>query len=288
MKRLIALLFLLLPGVASAQAWPEHQDLFVNDYANVIEDEAEARIRASLQGLKTETGIEATVLTLYTRWGYGETDQSFEAFATGLFNAWGIGDAETNNGILILVISEDRKMRIELGSGYGRKFNDEAAAIIERIMVPAFQAGDMSKGIEDGTNATIERVAQGFMAGSVPVSAAETQSETNGGSGGLGGLAGGGFIVAMLALFIGLKSLKRLKRCPECGKRGLKQTRKTLTKATRTSQGEGEQTLSCKHCGYAATTLFMIPMIAEAADSSSSGGDFGGGSSSGGGASGDW
>lgn len=285
MIRLVAIVFLLLPGVASAQDWPEHQDLFVNDFANVIGDEAEARIRTSLQGLKTETGIETTVLTLHTRWGYGESGQSFEEFATGLFNAWGIGDAEANTGILLLVISEDRKIRIELGRGYGRKFNDEAAAIIQEIMVPAFQAGDMSKGIEDGTTATIERVARGYIAGSVPASTSGPGSDEGGGAGGLGL---GAIIAAIAALFIGSRWLKGRKRCPECGKRGLKRKTRTLTKATRTSKGEGEETLSCKHCGYAATALFMIPMISDAADSSSSGGDFGGGSSDGGGASGDW
>lgn len=284
MNRVFALVLLLLPGLALAQSWPEHENLFVNDHANVIEDQAEARLRTSLQGLKSETGIEATVLTLHTRWGYGESGQSFEAFATGLFNAWAIGDAEANTGILILVISEDRKMRIELGRGYGRKFNDEAAAIIERIMVPAFQAGDMSKGIEDGTEATIERVARAFLAGSVPA-AAGPESEENAGSGGLGL---GAIIAAIAALFIGSRWLKGRKRCPECGKRGLKRKTRTLTKATRTGKGEGEETLSCRHCGYAATALFMIPMLSEASDSGASGGDFGGGSSDGGGASGDW
>ena len=168
MTRFAALLVaLILPAFALAQSWPVYENTYVNDYANIIGEGAEGRITSALKSLREETGIEATVLTIYTRWGF-ESTGSLESFATGLFNDWGIGNAETNDGILVLVVSEDREMRVELGSGYGTAFNREAQDIIDRIFLPAFKADNYSQGIEDGTGAVIERIARVSFAGEEP------------------------------------------------------------------------------------------------------------------------
>jgi uncharacterized protein len=279
MYRFFGLLFgMLLPALALGQAWPVYETRYVNDYAHAIEEGAEGRITTALNSLREETGIEATVLTLYTRWGF--EGGSIEEFATGLFNSWGIGKVETNDGILILVITQDREMRIELGSGYGNAFNREASDIIERIFIPAFKEGNYSDGIEDGTAAVIKRIARVHYAGEDPAA-----------SGGSLGIAEGIFaaifaLIAGGALF-GRRIADRFSRCPQCGERGLQVTRHTLDQATRHSTGHGEKTVSCPHCGYSATTSFTIPRR-RASTSSSSGGSFSGGSSSGGGASGRW
>jgi uncharacterized protein len=160
----VFLVALFLPFATSAQNWPDYENTYINDYADIIEDGAEERITIALTALREETGVEATVLTLYTRWGYEDTD-SLEDFATGLFNNWGIGDAERNDGILIMVLSIDREMRIELGSGYGTAFNGEAQDIVDQLFLPAFRAGNYSDGIEAGTSAVIERIAKAHHAG---------------------------------------------------------------------------------------------------------------------------
>ncbi len=283
MKRLIAGVFaLILPLAALAESWPVYQNTYVNDYANVIEEGAEGRITTALKSLRQETGIEATVLTIYTRWGYENTG-SLESFATGLFNHWGIGNAETNDGILVLVIPEDREMRVELGSGYGDAFNREAQDIVDRIFLPAFREGRYSQGIEDGTAAVIERIAWVHYAGGEP--------EASGGSGGGAGVAGAvvGAILALMAAaaLFWRRIMDRFTRCPECGARGIHTKRQVLDRATRSSTGRGEKITDCPHCGYHAVTTFTIPRITRSS-SSSSGGSFGGGSSSGGGASGRW
>jgi uncharacterized protein len=278
MKRLLVLVFaLFLPAALLAQSWPVYENIYVNDYANVIEEGAEGRITKALTSLREETGIEATVLTLYTRWGY-ETG-SLEDFATGLFNHWGIGNADRNDGILVLVVSEDREMRIELGAGYPAGFNREAQDIIDRIFIPAFKQDDFSTGIEDGTAAVITRIARANYAGEAPAAS----------SGGGGGAFVGAIVAAFAALIggalFGRRITDRFRKCPQCGKRGLHSERHTLESATTSSQGRGEKTVSCASCGYTVTTQFTIP---RRSTSSSSGGSFGGGSSSGGGASGRW
>jgi uncharacterized protein len=281
MLRLVAFLVFALPGLALAQSWPIHENTYVNDYAGIIEEGAEGRITSALKSLRSTAGVEATVLTLHTRRGYA-TEGSFEDFATGLFNNWGIGNAERNDGILILVISQDREMRVELGAGYSTAFNREAQDIIDRIFLPAFRDGDFTAGIEDGTGAVIARIAEANAAGEEP-----TGGSGNSVSGIIGAIIGAVLAVAMGAAIFGRRIRDRFSHCPECGTRGIRTERHTLDAATRSSTGRGEKTTSCRHCGYHGTTFYTIPRITRST-SSSSGGSFGGGSSSGGGASGRW
>lgn len=279
--RLVPLLFaLLLPALAAAQDYPAYDNIWVNDQADVIDDAAEARITAALQALGDETGVQATVLTLHTRWGYpGET---LEAFATGLFNDWGIGDADRDDGILVLVLTEDREMRIELGAGYDAGFNGVAQDIIDEIFVPAFGRNDFSGGIETGTAAVIDRIARPEASGAAPVRSTR--------SGSIADRVVVGTFAALFAGFIGLLAFGRRIRdrftpCPSCGQRGIHTETEIVEAATSAATGRGARTVTCPHCGYRDRSSYTI----DRSDSSSSSGDsFGGGSSSGGGASGRW
>lgn len=280
MRRILIVLALLLPMQAFAQSWPIYENTFINDYANTLDEAEETRIRRNLEVLRQETGVEATVLTLYTRWGYENTG-SLESFATGLFNHWGIGDAQRNDGILILVITEDREMRIELGSGYGSGYNREAGDIIETIFIPAFKADDFAGGIEAGTDAVLARIAR-------PHAAGEPAPEPSGNAFGfsLFSLVFGGIVAAFFASIFGRRIKDRLTRCPQCGHRGLNISREVTQAATRSAAGHGQKTILCPHCDFHETSGYTISRTRSS--SSSSGGSFGGGSSSGGGASGRW
>lgn len=150
-QQLIGLIFVLsCLTFTQAQTYPQYQDLFVNDYANVISTADAGQIRAQLQSLKAETGIEITVLTLASYRDYATGDNSIESFATNLFNRWGIGNALSNNGALILVAVDDREMRIELGSGYSSAYDRSAKLVIDEYMLPAFRQDDYSRGIVRG------------------------------------------------------------------------------------------------------------------------------------------
>ncbi len=261
-------------GLAN-QTWPVYQSTYINDFADIIDDASEARLRKELGNLRDDSGIQATILTLYSRKAYG-TELSLESFATGLFNHWGIGDAEQNDGILIYVSPHDREMRIELGAGYSRGFDRVAGNIIDDFFIPAFKKQEYAKGIEDGSIAVISQIARPFRAGEAPPSAGLSDATLV-----LGVLA------ALGALFAGFIALRKYRPCPQCGHRGgLKTQRTTLKKATKTRKGEGERRTFCRHCDYLAVSTYTIATTSSA--SSSSGDSFGGGSSSGGGASGSW
>ena len=281
-RRLAALLIaLLLPVLAMAQDYPSYDNIWVNDQADVLDDPAEDRITTALQTLADETGVQATVLTMHTRWGY--PGDSIEAFATGLFNEWGIGDATRNDGILILVFTTDREMRIELGSGYPPGYDAVAKEIIDDVFIPAFGQDDFQGGIEAGTILVGDRIAREHAAGNAPAPVAGDSDE-----GGAFGLGLGALAIAIfggIAMF-GRRITDRFRRCPNCGTRGIHTARETLEAATRASTGRGRKTITCPHCGHEDSSSYTISRIRRS--SSSSGGSFGGGSSSGGGASGRW
>lgn len=136
--------------------YPEPSDDYVNDYAQVLNAPDAEKIRNMFKDLEYQTGIEAVVVTIPSINAYQTEDTSIESFATNLFNTWGIGHKRANNGVLILVSVEDRKCRIELGAGYGRRYDAAMKQVIDGSMVPYFKTGDYSRGIFEGARGVIE------------------------------------------------------------------------------------------------------------------------------------
>jgi uncharacterized protein len=261
---------------ARAQNFPEYTSTTVNDFANLLPEEQERALSRRLDRLERETGVELAVVTLATQELYAP-GQTLEQFATALFDHWGIGKAETDDGVLILVLRDDRAMRLELGAAYGRDWDRVAQDVVERQFLDAFAAGDYPRGLIDGTEATIERIVLPFRDGAEAPAPSEAPDWL---------ILVGFALVAALAMArrrIG-DTLARLRSCPGCGRRGLSQTRTTLSPASRTIMGMGERVLSCRYCGFEERETFQIPRIR----SNRSGGSFGGGRSGGGGASGRW
>jgi len=262
-------------NTAIGQTYPTYENTTVNDYAQVIPSDIEATIAAQLSALKAETGVEMTLLTLESKRPYAP-NQSLEEFATGLFNNWGIGDRNTNDGVLILVLTDDREMRIELGAAYARDWDADAKWVVDNRFVPALADGDFARGLQGGTTATIDQIVTPFLAGQEPRRGSD-------GTGYFVYVLFGAF--ALLSVGGGLigDQLVRVRKCPNCGQRRLRQTRKTTRSATRMMSGSGVRTRRCLDCDYVGTHHFVIPQ--KRSRSGGSGG-FGGGRSGGGGASG--
>lgn len=140
-----------------ANGLPWYDNIYVNDYADLLDAGAEARIRDQLIALYGRSGIEMTVLTITRRADYGSTETN-EAFATRLFNTWGIGNAARNDGVLVLVSRYDREMRIELGRFYGHRYDGAAQRVIDAHFLPFFRQDRYQEGIEEGVAETIAMV----------------------------------------------------------------------------------------------------------------------------------
>jgi len=189
---LLSLIVSLWLGVSLAVAqsgYPQPTDTYINDFAHLLNPTDTASITQLLTELKTKNGIEATVITLHSIRDYPTDDETIEAFATHLFNTWGIGDKANHKGVLILVAVQDRKVRIELGTGYESQYNDEMQQIINQHMLPAFKQNDYGRGLYQGTRAVLatltgtwppdERPSRESNS-SAPITAASSRSSSDG------------------------------------------------------------------------------------------------------------
>jgi uncharacterized protein len=274
LRLLFALTLCLSPAFGQAQPYPSPVSPYVTDLAGLLSAEDMKEVRGMLSSLKADTGIQMTVFTVESQAPYAP-NETLEEFATNLFNDWGVGDAARNDGILIIVLPDDRAMRIELGSGYDKRWDDVAGRVIDRTFLPSFRSDKYARGIKDGVADTIATLARPFAKGQP---APKEKNDT--------WLFVVGIFAALAFTFrrwIGDFGAK-LRRCPACAQRGgLHVTRDITRKASKTAQGSGRKTMHCGHCDHSETSTYTISRR-----SNSRSGGFGGGSSSGGGASGRW
>ena len=159
---LFVLMFL--ASTATAQTYPEYRSTTVNDLAGLLDPADEAALTGQLTGLRRDTGVEMTVVTLATQADFAP-GRTLEQFATGLFDHWGIGQAGRNDGVLVLILRDDRAMRVELGQAYGRDWDGAAQRVVDGQFLPAFKAGSYARGILTGSTAVIDDIILPFRAG---------------------------------------------------------------------------------------------------------------------------
>lgn len=126
---------------------PSLDGRFVSDVAGVIDPDTEALLELQLARLETDTSAEVAVVTVDSVPG------TPKAFATQLFNRWGIGKAETNNGVLVLLVMDSRRLEMETGDGLQEVLPSAWLLDIQgEFMVPAFREGDFGGGIAAGVS----------------------------------------------------------------------------------------------------------------------------------------
>lgn len=115
----------------------------VVDNAGIIDADAETALTAKLAAFERKSSDQIVVATVKDLGG-----EAIEPYANRLFRAWQLGQAGEDNGVLLLVALDDRKMRIEVGYGLEGTLTDlHSKLIIADTMVPAFRKGDFSGGI---------------------------------------------------------------------------------------------------------------------------------------------
>lgn len=138
--------------------YPEPENNYVTDLADIITAEDEAALLKKLQDVEDKTKVEIVVVTIKSLKDYPKTNNdSIESFANGLFNTYEIGNLPKNDGILLLISKNDRKMRIEFGEYYGHFHDRKASQIIQNTITPFFKEGEYSKGVVMGTEAIINK-----------------------------------------------------------------------------------------------------------------------------------
>src|SRR5262245_11613334 len=149
-----ALLFALLSPTPALSADIPYLTGRVVDNAQILSPDARIRLTAALKTHEQATSNQIVVLTVPTI-----QPEGVEEYAVGVFNSWKLGQRERNNGILVVVVPQDRRMRIEVGYGLEPTLTDAVAgAIIRDVMAPAFKRADYDAGVENGVAAIIARL----------------------------------------------------------------------------------------------------------------------------------
>lgn len=121
----------------------------VTDVAHVLSAPEKSRIESKLYSLKANGGHELAVLIVPTLGG-----ESVEDYAYTTARAWGLGQKGKDDGVLLLVSTGERKIRIETGKGVGGDLTDiETAQIIRDQIGPQLKKGAYGVGIEAGVDA---------------------------------------------------------------------------------------------------------------------------------------
>lgn len=145
------------PAASAAQAGNvPANDGWVTDLAGMLTAQQEHDLEASMEAYKRGSGHDIALLTVPSLGG-----ASLEEFSLAVAREWKLGDPKRNDGALLLVARDERKLRIEVGDGLEGSLTDaRCARIIRDTLTPFFRAGKFDEGLAAGI-AAIQQAAGG-------------------------------------------------------------------------------------------------------------------------------
>lgn len=268
---------------------------YVTDPTAILSTAARDSINAILGRLEKSTGIETAVVMLPSI-----GDEDIFDFGHELFRKWGIGKKKSDNGMLILFVKDQKKVRFTTGYGIEGTMTDAMSKRIQTtLMIPRFKKGNWDGGMVSGVSA-VAKTLDGSM-----------QAEEDNGEDDMEvAVIALVFIVGAILIFIYVMSVEQ--RCPKCKKRSALRKVKEQHLVVRNKNGRIirrilRTTYVCKYCGNtvtkdtdendhgsaAATGAMLGSMLSSGRRGGSGfgggfGGSFGGGSTGGGGATSGW
>ncbi len=156
-KRICTILFFLLPVLWTGIAFASDINFplltgRVVDNAHILSSGAIAGLTQELADHEKQTTNQVVVVTLPSLQG-----QTIEEFGVQLGRHWGIGQKAKDNGVLLIVAPNERKVRIEVGYGLEGTLTDaKSSQIVYGVILPDFRAGKMEQGIVDGTKEILD------------------------------------------------------------------------------------------------------------------------------------
>ena len=155
----LSFIFLTVPAMGQGFGYmdqiPEAQG-FVNDYVGLLSAQEKTRLEAFLTHNAQQTSNEIAVAVMDLPEG-----ADIKQFTNDAARKWGIGGAENNNGALLAIYMNQRKVRIEVGYGLEPVITDAMSGrIIREVISPAFQQGDYYNGIDRAVH-TMASLAKG-------------------------------------------------------------------------------------------------------------------------------
>lgn len=147
-RKIFLIFYSAIPLLLAAQNLPERSSSLVTDYTGTLSSSEIQTLENKLVDFDRTSSSQVAVVIIKTLDGYDVAQ-----YANELFQKWGIGGKKNNNGVLVLVAMDDRKMKIETGYGMEGALPDAIAKrIIENDMKPAFKNGNYFEGLNKATD----------------------------------------------------------------------------------------------------------------------------------------
>ena len=267
---------------------------YVTDPSAILSTAARDSINLMLGQLEKGSGIEVAVVMLPSI----GNDDIFD-FAHNLFRKWGIGKKKENNGLLVLFVMDQHKVRFTTGYGLEGTLTDALSKRIQmNEMVPAFKEGKWDEGMVKGVRATVA-----ILKGEV----AADQYGANGNDEELTTFDVIAISMVFIIIILVIVLACRNKKCPKCKKHAMKTV---STQRLKIALGHGRvkriirTTYVCQNCGHQIThdtddndddklnaalaAASIARMAMRGSSGGSTGGSFDGGSTGGGGSTSGW
>jgi uncharacterized protein len=128
---------------------------YVSDFARVIDPGSRAGLERYCARLEAQTGAQVAIVTIGTLAG-----EPIEDVANAMFRRWGVGQKGKNEGLLLLLVIQDRKMRLEVGYGLEPVIPDGFSGSILRAMRPALREGRYAEALTEALQTIGSRIAE--------------------------------------------------------------------------------------------------------------------------------
>ncbi|MBI5848950.1 MAG: TPM domain-containing protein [Nitrospirae bacterium] len=169
----------------------------VNDYAGMLSPQTKSTLEQQLKTVEQSDSTQIVIVTIPSLQG-----EVLEQFSIKVAEKWKIGQKGKDNGVILLVSKNDRKMRIEVGRGLEEKITDlRAGRIIDEVIKPRFKAGDYDGGITEGIASIIAASRGEFRA--VPPPQPQQKPPVPGSFSTITGIPWG-FYVLVIVIYIGI------------------------------------------------------------------------------------
>lgn len=130
----------------------------VNDYAQILSAAEKSQLESKLARYEQETSNQLVLLTMDSL----QTD-NLESFSIRVAEAWKIGQKDKDNGLILLIVKNDRKIRVEVGYGLESRITDGfSGEIIRNILAPSFREGQFYLGIDAAFTAIMNQIGDEF------------------------------------------------------------------------------------------------------------------------------
>ena len=151
---LVVLAAFSLKSIAQDIPKPPNPPRLVNDFTSTLTFDQLQALENKLVEIDDSTSTQIAVVIVNSTGGVDVAD-----YAIKLGREWGVGGKEFNNGVVLLIAKNDRKLNISTGYGLEGSLPDITAShIIDDVIVPNFRGNDYYRGIDEGTDAIIKAV----------------------------------------------------------------------------------------------------------------------------------